>query len=273
VRALRVLLRAPLFACWTVGLWCLWLLGLPVAAARGRRLAWRHWIFHTWGRGGCPLLGVHVTTTGRPPSGAYLLASNHLSYLDVLVLAGRLRCAFVSKAEVAAWPVVGAMARTMGTLFVDRERKRGLAPLVATMRERLQAGEGLVLFPEGTSTRGAEVLRFRASLLEPAAAGKLAVHACALRYETPTDGPPAWSAVAWWGDMSFLPHFLGLCALRRIDARIAFAEHPVMADDRKALAGALEQAVRGVFDPLASTSDPREAPRLRSPLETATPTR
>lgn len=274
MRFLRLAVRAPLFALWTSGLWGLWALGLPPAALLGRRMAWRHAILHTWGKGGCWLLGVHVTTHGRPPAGAFLLASNHLSYLDIMVLASRLSCAFVSKAEVAGWPVLGAMARTMGTLFVDRERKRGLAPLVATMRARLEAGEALVLFPEGTSTRGAEVLPFRPSLLEPAAALALPVHACALSYTTPPGEPPAWEAVAWWGDMTFPPHFLGLCALRRIDARVAFAEDPVTSADRKTLARDLEARVRVCFRPMVDTrTESREAARLPSPLEPATPTR
>lgn len=274
MRAVRLAVRAPLFALWTAGLWGLWGLGLPVALALRRPVAWRHAILHSWGRSGCRLLGVRVTTHGRLPTGPFLLASNHLSYLDILVLASQLRCAFVSKAEVAGWPVLGAMARSMGTLFVERERKRGLAPLVAVMRARLAAGEALVLFPEGTSTRGAEVLPFRPSLLEPAAALGLPVHACALGYATPAGEPPAWESVAWWGAMTFPPHFFRLCALRRIDARVAFAEDPSSSSDRKRLARDLEARVRACFQPMVDTkTESREAARLPSPLESATPTR
>jgi len=249
----RILWRAPLLLAGTLGLWGLWLvLALP-ARLLGRGQAWRARVLQAWSRFSLRSLGVRVEVAGSRPRGGFLLVANHLSYVDVLVLASELRCAFVAKAEIARWPLVGLLARSMGTLFVDRARKRELGSVAERMAARLRAGCSLVLFPEGTSTAGQGVETFRSSLLQPAAELGLPVRYAVLHYATPPTETPAAESVAWWGDAAFLPHLTRLLALPGFVAGVVFGQEPIVAPNRKLLAARLQRAVSAHFVPLRAS--------------------
>jgi len=250
MRTLRLLARAAGLAVWTAGTFAVWCLGAPVALALGRLAGWRARVQRAWSRGVCSLAGVRLHVIGPPPRGGYLLVANHLSYLDIVVLGAHLSCAFVAKSEVARWPVLGFLARAMGTLFVERDNKRSLEGLNRRLAARLARGESLVLFPEGTSTAGGSVLPFRAALLEPAATLGLPVRYAALRYATAPGERPASEVVCWWGDMTFGPHLLELLRLAHVEATVHFGPEPIAAPDRKTLATRLQHAVASRFDPL-----------------------
>lgn len=251
-RGARLLRRALELVLWTGVLFAGWVLGAPLALALGRLPAWRAAVQRFWSRGLCRILGLRLSVVGAPPRGSFLLVSNHLSYLDVIVLGGLMPCAFVAKAEIARWPVIGFLARAMGTLFVERENRRALGELNQRLAARLARGETLVLFPEGTSSAGERVLPFRAALLEPAAALGLPVRYAVLRYATPPGERPPAEVVCWWGDMTFLAHALELLRLEFIEAGVQFGSEPVRAPDRKALAARLQRAVEERFVPLPS---------------------
>ena len=256
MKSVRLVLRLTGAVGATLGLWLVWVLGLPVAALAGRFVAWRAWVLHLWARSLTRILGVRVSQSGSTPEGAFLLVSNHLSYVDIILLGGLARCVFVSKAEVARWPVLGPLARTMGTLFIDRTKKRDVVRIASEIRARLDAGQGVVFFPEGTSTPGAEVAAFRSSLLEPAAALDLPVYYASLSYATPAGEAPAAEVVSWWGDMPFAPHLLELLRLPYIEARVSFGEQPIRANCRKDLAQKLHQAVSSRFVPMPTRTSP-----------------
>jgi 1-acyl-sn-glycerol-3-phosphate acyltransferase len=252
MRSLRVVLRVALLVPWSAGCFAAWLLLAVPALLVGRLAASRALVQHLWSRGMCAILGVRFLVSGSRPRAGALLVANHLSYLDILVLGAQFPCTFVSKAEVARWPVLGFLARAMGTLFLEREKKRDLGRVNHALARRLGRGETLVIFPEGTSTSGAEVLPFRPALLEPAVTLGLAVHFAALQYATPSGARPAAEAVCWWGDMEFLPHLLGLLALPGVEASVAFGAEPLRADDRKDLAVRLRRAVVSHLGTLSS---------------------
>jgi 1-acyl-sn-glycerol-3-phosphate acyltransferase len=249
---LRVLARALALAAWSAGFAGGHLAGRPLAAGLGRSRAWRERVFRSWAWGTARIIGMRIRREGSAPGTPCLLVANHLSYVDVVLLAASLPCAFVSKAEVARWPVLGPLARSMGTLFVDRSRKRGLSGVAAAMRARLAAGETLVLFPEGTSTAGGGVTSFRSSLLEPAAELGLPVRYAALRYQTPPGAPLAAQAVAWWGERTFLDHLLELLRLPSFEARLVFGADALHDSDRKRLAARLQRAVTRCFQPMVT---------------------
>lgn len=258
MRSVRVVARLAVLALGTAGLFALWLAGSGPAVLLGRCVPWRAIVVQLWARFVARVLALEVRCTGTAPRGEFLLVANHVSYLDVVVLAGSLRCGFVAKSEIARWPVIGFLARALGTVFVEREKKRGLPSVAAEMRAWLARGGRLVLFPEGTSTDGRALRPFRSALLAPALELACPVVHAALRYRTPAGEPPAEASVCWWGEMEFLPHFLALLALPRIEAELVLGREPVRASDRKELARLLQHAVACELG-LASTARPAAA--------------
>lgn len=215
---------------------------LPWPSPR-RRGHCRDWVVHHWSRWILRIAGVRLRVVGEVLRGGGLLVGNHLSYLDIPVLAAVRPVSFLSKAEVAHWPVLGWLARAVGVLFVQREDKRSLPQVAARLVDEVSRGHLVLFFPEGTSTSGDELLPFRPALLAPAAAAQLPVHHVALRYRTPSGAPPAREAVCWWGDTGFGPHALRLLGLPAIEAQVRFGAEPVVRADRKELARALQAAV------------------------------
>jgi 1-acyl-sn-glycerol-3-phosphate acyltransferase len=209
---------------------------------RGTHL-WRTKVFHAWGRSMAWLLGMTIEVEGQPPEPPFYLVSNHLGYTDVVLLASRLRCVFVSKAEVRDWPVIGRLCASVDTLFIQRESKRDIPRIVGQIERVMQEGRGVVVFPEGTSSGGDDVLPFRPPLLESAARAGLPVWFATIAYRTPDGWPPAREVVCWWADMAFGPHVLGLLGLPGFSARVVFGQEPITEPDRKVLAKRLQDEV------------------------------
>ena len=236
---LTLLMGPPLIVAWVGGL-------------VSHRFRWKvvDWCTWTWATGSCWLLGVRVQVVGPPPAPPFFLVSNHLSYLDIIVLYTLLRGRFLAKAEISGWPMMGWLASLAGTLFIDRQRTRDLSRVLPQVQETLDLGRGVVVFPEGTSTKGDEVHRFKPSIFEVPIRTGTPVSYAALHYRTPEGEPPAHLSVCWWGDVPFAPHFLALLKLPRIDATVSFGDHPVTAEDRKDLALLAQRAVESEFTPV-----------------------
>ena len=210
--------------------------GVSAGAERAARAGWLHRCCQRTLR----IMRVHVTVRGPIPSGG-LIVSNHLTYLDIVALSAALPCVFVSKMEVADWPLFGSFARRSGTLFLDRARRGAVSGMAGQMREVLAAGLPLVFFPEGTSTNGDGLLPFKTSLFEPVAELGCAVTAAAISYST-ADGSVR-EEVHWWGVMPLAPHLLKVFVKRRIDVTIRFGEPRPRTGDRKAIARELHAEV------------------------------
>lgn len=186
-----------------------------------------------WSAEALRVLGVSVEVRGTPPARG-LVVCNHLSYLDVLVLASLRPVTFVAKEEVGRWPIFGALARRAGTLFHQRERRARLPDLADAMEKRLAAGEVVVVFPEGTSTDGRQVRTFYPAPFAPAARNAHPVIPTRLDYRV--IGGTLERDVCFWGDMLLLPHLWRLLRVREIQAVVSFADAPLVAPDRKWLA-------------------------------------
>ena len=235
----------------TACLYLLWLAGgTAVVVSPNASRKWRAVVFRAWARAVARVAGMRISSWGLPPRGAFFLVSNHLSYMDVVALAAQLDCVFVAKSEVASWPVVGRLCRSVNTIFVNRRNRRGLPAVLERVGRTLDEGTGIVLFAEGTSTSGANVAPFKSSLLELATQRRTPVHFVSLSYRTPANEAHASEAVCWWGDMTFLRHLYGLFMLPHFDVNLAFGEQPIMEGDRKALARRLWSAVNAQFIPV-----------------------
>jgi 1-acyl-sn-glycerol-3-phosphate acyltransferase len=243
---LRTVFRLPLMVATVVAFFALWALGLPWVAFSDRRWAqWRAFILRQISRWLLWAFGARVEVHGSPPLPPFLLVSNHQSYIDILLLASRLDTVFVSKHEVAGWPVLGVLCRLMGTVFINRESRRDLTRVIDEIHRTLSHGTGIVVFPEGTSTNGQEVLAFRPSLLETAVRLQQPVAYASVRYSTGPEARSAADTVCWWGDQAFMPHFFNLVSMPGFRAELYFGPRPIASSDRKLLAHELREAVAG----------------------------
>jgi 1-acyl-sn-glycerol-3-phosphate acyltransferase len=208
----------------------------------------------------CSLLRIRVRINGEPVRDrAVLFVSNHVSWVDILVIGSVTPVAFVAKREVASWPLVGITARLQRTVFVDRNRRQQTGETVSEIVNRLHDGVSVVLFAEGTSSDGNRVLPFRSALLgavEEAAAqdatGGFLTQPMSICY-TGLHGMPMGRQhrplVAWYGDLDFMPHIKAFIAQGAVDAVVNYAD-PVGVDhgaDRKAMTRRLETVVRGLL--------------------------
>ena len=179
--------------------------------------------------------------TGGPAPGRGLLVSNHLSYLDVLVISAVTPAVFVAKRDVKFWPVVGLLAQLAGTVFVDRRRRAAVGRVNDQIGDSLEQGGLVVLFPEGTSSNGETVLPFKTSLLEPAAQSRHPLSVCSIQYAL-DDGDDG-AEVSYWGDHTFFTHLLNLLGKRAVHAVVRFSPVQPAGLDRKELARQLRSEI------------------------------
>jgi 1-acyl-sn-glycerol-3-phosphate acyltransferase len=222
-------------------------IGRRLRGASPRTGAWRTRLFRIWARSLARVLGMQSEVRGTPPDPPFILVANHLSYVDVILLGSCLPCVFVAKADLASWPLAGSLCRAVDTLFIDRASKRDIPRVMEQIDEILQDGRGVVVFPEGTSSKGDAVAPFRSGLLEAAARSDRPVSYAALSYTTPPHAAPARLAICWWGDAPLLPHLIELMRLPRFRATVTFGEESIRETDRKILASRLHAAVQQQF--------------------------
>jgi lyso-ornithine lipid O-acyltransferase len=176
-------------------------------------------------------LSLVPETFGALP-GPGLTVSNHLTYLDILVYGAVRPFVFVAKSEVRRWPLLGTLASLGGTIFVERESSLQVAEASRQIEQGLRDGLAVLLFPEGTSSDGRQVLPFRSPLFEPAIRAGGSVTSAAIRYRAKDAGE---CEVAYWGDMVFFPHLLRTLRVRGLAAEIGF-DSPCRFSDRKTAA-------------------------------------
>ena len=201
-------------------------------------------------------LNIHVTYEGTPPRSPFFLVSNHLSYLDIAPIFMSMDCRFVAKKAVRSWPVLGYMMKTVDVIFADRTRRMDVKRVNEILTDSQNRNDNIVLFPEGTTTGGDQVLPFQASLLNYPANHRIPVYYAAIQYETDPKDPPARDSVCFFGARDpFHKHLMKMAKNRRIHCKIRFHEEPVVEDDRKALAASLHQKVEeSIFGKQAVTA-------------------
>ena len=258
---LRVILRVFGIAFWTLVLTPFLFPGLLLSLAwpyGGYRM--RGWTITLWARLVRWTMGMKVTVKGTPPKDPYILVANHLGYVDIFLMCGNLPGWYIAKSDVRSWPIMGFILRCSNVLFIDRSRRADVVRMGHLMERCLDRGMSLVFYPEGTSTNGADVAKFKPSLLHLPARRNLPVYAAVLNYQTPEGAPPAGDAVCWWGDADFGPHFMDLMRVRSFSAELQFIETPHQATDRKALAASLHREISAAFTPIAQGNSLENTP-------------
>ena len=198
-------------------------------------LPWRNRVPRLWHGIVLKAVGVRVHVHGEPePRRPLMIAANHSSWLDILVIASVVDATFVAKAEVKEWPLFGLLARLQRSIFIRREERRQTREQADDMARRLNAGEAVVLFPEGTTTDGNRLGEIKSSLfaaassaahlapggtvhVQPVAVAYVRIHGMAMgHYHRPV--------ATWPGDVELLPHLIGVLKTGAIDVDIRFGD-------------------------------------------------
>lgn len=198
------------------------------------------------------ITGIRLTISGhlaavRP----LLLVTNHLSYLDVVILGAAAPVRFTPKSEISSWPVIGGICRMCDAVFIDR-RPEKISDMKQSLETALAGGNVISLFPEGSTGNGLHLLPFRSGFFslaeEPIAGRELTVQPAAIHYthirRLPID-TTQWPHIAWYGDMQLVPHLLSLLKLGPINAELVFLPPVALSrfGDRKQLANHCQQAI------------------------------
>jgi lyso-ornithine lipid O-acyltransferase len=208
-----------------------------------RAARWLPWAYHG---AVCRLLSVTLKIEGVRPATSALLVSNHVSWLDIPILSAALPLSFIAKREVGTWPFFSALARLQRTVFIDRERRLNTGSSRNDIAERLQAGDCLVLFPEGTSSNGRSVQPFKSAFFGAVEGLEIPVIPVTVAYKT-TRGLPITHrqrpSYAWYGDMDLVPHLWAAIKQGPLFVTVQFHD-PLTKADRKAMARVAENTVR-----------------------------
>lgn len=229
ITSLRIVLGLVILATVTLVLLPIQLIGLRF------ELKIRRYLPRLWHRVACRLLGlkvrVHGTLEQKRP---LLIAANHASWKDIMVLGSVADVVYIAKSEVKKWPVFGILARLQATIFIEREQRQKTGDQVDEIARRMMNGEVVVLFPEGTTSDGNSLLEIKTSLfgaaasavthapegvvhIQPVSIAYTGVHGMAMgRYHRPL--------AAWPGDIALLPHLLGIAREGAVDVDVDFGE-------------------------------------------------
>jgi 1-acyl-sn-glycerol-3-phosphate acyltransferase len=247
MKYLRAIIRLKLFMVATLGLYAIWFV---LRIFIPNKVYWRQLAFGTWTKSFVWISGMDIEVIGEPPSPPFFLVTNHLSYVDIAALRAVVNGIFVAKIEVSEWFLAGRIVRDMGVIFIDRKNRRDIPRAGEEIISTLSKGEGVIVFPEGTSTKGEDILPFNSSFLEFASRTDLPVSYASISYRTPVGEPPASTTVCWWEDISFMAHLFRLFKVKRYTAIINFGEESIVNPDRKQLAAELRQRVKEKFIPV-----------------------
>jgi 1-acyl-sn-glycerol-3-phosphate acyltransferase len=215
-----------------------------------------------WSRRLLRILAVELEHSGTPAdfNGPVLIVANHISWLDIFVVNALRPSRFIAKSDIKRWPMIGLLVSSVGTLYLDRTRRRDAARINEQVQQALAAGDVIALFPEGTTTFGRELLPFHGSLLQPVIEANGQVLPAAIRY-TNVDGSHS-VAAAYVGDTSLIESVRQLLRARRTRVRLHLAEpFPTNGRHRREVAAEAHRIIRAVLelpDDAASSGESRK---------------
>lgn len=169
-----------------------------------------------WARSICWGIGFEIYVKGQKPDLRAIIMPNHRSYADIFVFMAQNPSAFVAKAELRKWPLIGYCAEAAGMIFVNRSSNESRKQTLFEMKKRLEKGFSVTIFPEGTTFLGSSVKDFKMGSFKLAAEGYIPIVPAAIDYAKATD--------AWVGKEYFVPHFFRVFGHWKTKVTIAFGE-------------------------------------------------
>lgn len=206
----------------------------------------RRWVRNRWSRELLALFAFKLKITGALPNKPGLIAANHVSWIDIFAVNALTPVAFVSKDDVIHWPIIGTLARNNETIFLQRGSRGHAHTIGHAMAERLQSGNWLAVFPEGTTTDGTHLHPFHGALLQPAIDAGVPITPVALSYED-TEGNRSLLA-AYAGDTTLWESFCAMLSARQLVVHLQIGEPVYVEPDsgnrgRKQLAHSLHDQI------------------------------
>ncbi len=228
-------------------------------------LSWRLALKKRWSRRLLAILGIRLETPAATLPAASLVVANHVSWLDIYLINAVQPCAFIAKAEVRQWPLIGWLCAHTDTVFLQRGSRSHAKVVNGQIAALFQDGQRVALFPEGTTTDGRQLLPFHAALLQPAIDAGRPITPLALTYRTATGLPQ--TAPAYAGETTLWQSLLAILAARG-DIRVSLHPAPALATDqgqhRRELAATARAAIAAGLDLPGETAanDPAVATEL-----------
>lgn len=181
------------------------------------------------------VLGLQLVIHGQSRPGAKLVVSNHISWLDIVAINAVVPSRFVSKAEVAHWPLIGRLVTYAGTLYLVRERRRDAMRVLGLMSQAMKDGDTVAVFPEGTTGPGDQLMHFHPNLLQSAIDAQVPVQPVVIRYSDPLNRHSP--SPAYIGDISLMQSLWWVVTAKKLTVHVnILPAHAVLHADRRALA-------------------------------------
>lgn len=238
IRIVRIILHT-LYGVWLA------ILVLPTLTTKQR-----NWMIGYWSRRLLAVMNIQVHVYGSRPShdlAGIMFVGNHISWLDIHVLNSIRPVRFIAKAEIRNWPIFGWLAKRANTLFIEREQKKDAMRVVEAASSSLKKGDCLCFFPEGTTTDGTELLKFKGSLMQAPINAKAKVWPFAIEYPHQNGRPNKQMAFA--GDTTLLESIWRIVSLNQPQAVVTFL--PIISPEgheRRGLTIAVRHAIATHLD-------------------------
>lgn len=171
-------------------------------------------VYLAWKKSILFVLNIRVSTEGEAPTEPGIIMANHRSYVDVALTPSNKPFVIVAKKSVGSWPLVGWGGKAISTIWVDRDSKDSRQETRRQMKDRLEKGGSVLVFPEGTTSVGPGILELKPGMFHTCAQGGFTIHPFAIEYENPK--------IAWVGDDLFLPHFVRHFGKPRIRVKVKY---------------------------------------------------
>ena len=188
----------------------------------------QHEIIQNWLHRSAEIVGIDIQVNGTPTPPPAFVVSNHISWIDILIISSVLPISFLSKAEIRDWPVIGTLAAKAGTLFIHRGSKNGAAEAIALMKTKLTAGQSVASFPEAKTTHGFEVHRFHPRLFAAAVDTGVLVQPVALRYPHEDGSHPH---VPYVDEANIIKHSFRIMCAKSTLAEVTICE-PILSENQ-----------------------------------------
>ena len=193
------------------------------------------------------IMGIRFVVHGTPVAGGQMIVCNHVSWIDIPLVGAALTSRFVAKSDIQHWPIIGFIARAIGTFFI-RRGAGGSKPLLEKLRPHLARGGSVVIFPEGTTTDGRNVLTFHPRLFQAALDCQAPVQPVAIRYGLTATGE---NIAPFIGDDDLLSHIVRMLRAPGLSCELSYCAPllPEHYESRDAMAADAEEAIRRVVAP------------------------